>query len=239
MRDLGSRGLLAAAVAGIVWGLVGCTSGLDGRYGAIGDEPYLWAPAPSAEIARPLASADIGRRKNTGWRMGPLYLTGRLADWLQGANREGDWETTGKGEEYIDKGAVPWLFTWGYQFEFVRGQEGQMSTLVTILPLIAGMDKSLFIPTVNLLVGLRSPSGKWDFGAGPYYAPRVYSGKDELGEDEYPDDDVHLWGLGLTVGLGYTIGVDSPVRVPIGLAVGFAGDATAYSLTIGWNMEEW
>lgn len=223
----------SAAIVGMVSGLLGCTGGvtmLDGRYDALpvpgGSETWersvSSAPAPSMEVPHLLASeGEMKRATNTGWRMGPLIVTGRLADWLKGEND--------KSKEYIT--GFPWLFAWGYQFEMERGPEGQTNTLVTILPLIAGMDKSMLIPTLNVLVGLRLPNGI-DFGAGPYYAPRVYD------DSAYESDQVHLWGLGLTVGAGYTFGRYSSVKIPVGIAVGWAGDAVVYSVTMGWNMQE-
>jgi hypothetical protein len=223
-------GLLAA----VALGSVGCTCGmatLDGGCREFAGRRAVSAPVPVAEVSRPLAAAKGVRSRNTGWRMGVLYVDGDLADWLKESH-----------------GAGRWLSVWGYQFDIERGlPDDRVKTVVAIIPSLAGLDKSMIIPNVNVLVGLRfwnaDNTRGFEFGAGPHYAPRVYDAKKPGGEDWYPSDDIHLWGLGFTFGVGYTFvanaGLDNEMRVPIGLAGGFAGDGVIWSLTIGWNMKEW
>lgn len=227
MRDLGSRGLLVAAVVGIVGGLVGCTSGvttLDGGYHGIGDRPVSLEPAPLGQIGRRLPSSGILKPTNMGWRMGPLYMDGALVDWLKGGNE--------KNRYYLGEDDVPWFFAWGYQFEYVSGPEDQTKSVVMVIPAIVGLDKSMFIPTVNVLVGLRSANNKFDIGAGPHFSPR------ETTDDAYKYDKVHLWGLGLTAGFSYTLGDETGMKIPLAVAVGWAADVTTYSVTIGWRVPE-
>ena len=223
-------GLLAAAALGSV----GCTCGtatLGGRGRELAGRRAVSPPAPAAEVSRPLAAAKGVRSRNTGWRMGLLHVSGSLRDWLDSQD-----------------GAGPLLSVWGYQFDIERGlPDDTVKTVVMIIPTLAGLDKSMIIPNVNVLVGLRfwnaDNTRGFEFGAGPHYAPRVYDAEKPGGDPWYPKDDIHLWGLGFTFGVGYTFvanpGLDNEMRVPIGLAGGFAGDGTIWSLTIGWNMKDW
>lgn len=198
--------VLQAAVVATVSGLVGCTSGLDGRYHEIGDRPPLSAPVPSAQIARPLASATDDRIRNTGWRMGTVYVIGTPADEL----REHD--------------AGPCLTAWGYQFEIMRGKYGEANTLFQIIPLVVGLERSVAIPSVNVLAAVRLANGV-EFGGGPHYSPRM----------KYSEDPMFISGLGLAASVGYAFGAGE-LRIPVNFAVVFAGDSTTYSLTLGWTL---
>ena len=240
-RGLGGLSLCVSrvAVVAVVSGLAGCTSGVTmldgvprrlparGRWGFTAgtgtwEQPVSSAPPPSAETARPLASAAGERRTNQGFRMGLVCVDGAgdLADWLEDHHKS-------KGTQF---------FALGYQFEIQRGAEGETNTLVEIIPSIAGMAQSWVIPSVNILVGLRFPNG-FEFGAGPHFAARKRH-KDDL-EDRYAWDGVHVWGLGLTVGVGVTFEAqaeEGSLRIPIGLSAGIAADGVTYSFTFGFNL---
>jgi hypothetical protein len=214
------RGRLAISALALL-GLVGCTGGvtaLDWKHRESGERPALATPAPRALTARvPGASGVAEKTTNTGWRFGAVYVTGDLAKRLDEGYRAG-----------------PLLSLFGYQFDVQRGGEGETRTVVQIIPALAGLDTSIPIPTLNVIVGLRFANG-FEFGAGPHWAYREY----EL-QTLYPDDGIHVWGGGFTVGVGYTISDQSGrLSIPVSLAAGLAEDGVMWSLTIGWSMTEW
>ena len=243
------RGRLGISTLALL-GLVGCTGGvtaLDWKHRAassgqrrrpacgaeaptarrrpdreLGERPVLATPAPRALTARvPGASGEAAagaeRTTNTGWRFGAVYVTGGLAKRLDEGYRAG-----------------PLLSLFGYQFDIERGGEGETRTVVQIIPALVGLDTSIPIPTLNVIVGLRLPNG-FEFGAGPHWAYREY----EL-QTLYPEDGIHVWGGGFTVGVGYTVTDQSGrLSVPMSLAASLAEDGVMWSLTIGWSMGEW
>ena len=108
---------------------------------------------------------------------------------------------------------------------------GSTVGLVDIVPMILGMDESMLIPTLNILVGLRMPN-QLEFGIGPHFSPRAA----EL--TEYFDDKVHVEGLGLSASLGWAYRTDGGVTMSFNLSAMWAGDLEAYGITFGWNMPE-
>lgn len=211
------RSLRRAALFGLLAlpGLVGCAgsaSTLHGGPGRFGGRPAVCAPEASADVARRLASAgETGgdRFTNTGWRMGVLHVSGGAADTLK---------------DEFDIGPV--LSVWGYQFEWLRGNYGDMNGLVDILPAVVGLESSAAIPTVNMLAGIRFGSGL-EIGGGIHYSPRM----------EVAQDEARIPGLGFTGSIGYAFGkrFGGELRIPVNLSVILTGDSMTYCLTIGWT----
>jgi hypothetical protein len=152
---------------------------------------------------------------NSGWRVGLIHLRGQ-------------------GVEPVSQlaGAGGALSLWGYEWEFEHGRFGEGVGLFKLVPLVAGLERSLAIPVANVLVGVRFPGAgrwQWEVAAGPHISPRM----EEVFE-ETPTGRVPGWGL--AVGLGATCRTSGGVNVPIGLCYVSAGDAEAWGLTFGWNM---
>ena len=198
------------AVVAAVSGLAGCASTVtvvDGRCRGIGDRPLLSVPAPSAETARPLASANGSEvARNAGWRMGMVQVGGAVADTLR------------------DKDLDTQLSVWGYQFEYHYGILGGINGLVTIMPMIVGLESSASIPVLNVVIGLRFANG-FEFGGGLHYSARL----------EYQED---VPGLGAAFSVGYAIrtGAEGRVSIPFNFGYVKAGDSEAYTITVGWTI---
>ncbi len=71
-------------------------------------------------------------------------------------------------------GIGPVLTQIGWQFErrLFYGT-GSMSGLVEFIPLIGGLEQGKFLPSANLLFGMRSKTG-FEFGVGPNISPKGY-----------------------------------------------------------------
>ncbi|MEY4905543.1 MAG: hypothetical protein RLZZ292_3358, partial [Bacteroidota bacterium] len=69
-------------------------------------------------------------------------------------------------------GINPILTQIGWQFErrLFYGT-GSMSGLIEFIPLIGGLDQGKFLPSANLLIGMRSKKG-FEFGVGPNISPK-------------------------------------------------------------------
>lgn len=234
-----ARWLVAVVASGLP--VLGCTGGAylaDGGYRdalVVGTERSLAVgledgadaedrfaalePAVSARVARALASARDPATKgmNTGWRMGAMYLGGRSAD-----------ELLAKGT--IDNRVIS---AWGYQFQWQYGEGPGTVGLVDVVPMLMGLDESMLIPSLSVLVGLRLPTtsrGCFEFGLGPHISPRA----PEL-EPFSEDDDAHIAGLGIAGSIGWFFETPGGVNMSVNYSLMRSGDLTAHGVTFGWN----
>ena len=91
----------------------------------------------------------------SGPRLGITVLTGETAKIFKSPKIDGGYD------------AIPVLTQFGYQFEINYLNEGNFQALFEIIPVIVGLDQSLFVPVLNLLNGLRSSKSGLEFGFGP------------------------------------------------------------------------
>lgn len=96
------------------------------------------------------ATVSIG-----GPRFGFAFLTGTSAEFMRREKSQG-------GQE-----GYPALFQFGYQFEKVYLNEGNLQAIVEFLPMLSGMDQGLLLPSFTLLNGFRSAKSGWEFAFGP------------------------------------------------------------------------
>jgi len=61
----------------------------------------------------------------------------------------------------------PLFFQFGYQFEKQYLNEGNFQALFEVIPMISGLEQSLFIPNIALLNGFRNSKNGWEFAFGP------------------------------------------------------------------------
>jgi len=94
--------------------------------------------------------------KMSGFRIGVSVLGGTKAAELKSVLR--------------DSRASPVVtqFGWQYEFRFPAG-EGGVAAIVEIIGLVGGLNQGLFIPSINLPIGIRSASG-FEVGAGPHFS---------------------------------------------------------------------
>ncbi|MHC4252946.1 MAG: hypothetical protein ACYS9X_27830 [Planctomycetota bacterium] len=170
-----------------------------------------FGPAESARTARSLLSVS-SPGTNTGWRMGGFVVGGPSVD------------------KMLDNKTLDskFLSAFGYQFQREYGM-GETKGLLDVIPLVMGLDQSLFIPSVSVVVGLRFPNGL-EVGLGPHWSPRL----PEL--DPFPNDDVHIEGLGLAGHIGYAWN-PGDMTVSVNYSFMKAGDLSAHGITFGWKFE--
>jgi hypothetical protein len=94
-----------------------------------------------------------------------------------------------------DKTAIPLLAQFGWQFErqFPAGKSG-LSAIVEVLPLVGGMNLGIFIPSVSMLIGIRTKNG-YEIGAGPQVSLAGSEGKAKVGTGM-------VFGAGMTRRIG-------------------------------------
>lgn len=61
----------------------------------------------------------------------------------------------------------PIFFQLGYQFEKQYLNEGNLQALFEVIPMVSGLEQSLFIPNVAFLNGFRNSKNGWEFAFGP------------------------------------------------------------------------
>ncbi len=96
------------------------------------------------------ATVSIG-----GPRFGFAFFTGYTANFMTRPKSQGG------------HGGYPAMFQFGYQFEKMYLDEGNLQALVEFIPSLSGMDQGLMLPSFTLLNGFRSAHGGWEFALGP------------------------------------------------------------------------
>jgi hypothetical protein len=61
------------------------------------------------------------------------------------------------------------MFQFGYQFEKQYLNEGKFQGLFEFIPMVTGIDQSLFIPSFSILHGIRNNKNGWEFAFGPTF----------------------------------------------------------------------
>jgi hypothetical protein len=154
-------------------------------------------------LAQPLAS-DSGRvstepLKLSGPRFGVTYVSGDLADRLD--------------DEF---GAAPILTQFGWQFETrLFTTDTGLSGVTEIVPLIGGLEQSLFLPSFSFLIGLRTANGI-EIGLGP---------------------NASLAGTAYVIAGGVTQRYGS-LNVPVNLSAVLSGEGVRLSLLLGFNLAQ-
>lgn len=80
---------------------------------------------------------------NNGPRMGMAYLTGSMAERFAAPENLGGYN------------ARPWLTQFGYQQEIQYMSSGHFQALIEAMVMVAGLDQSMFIPSLVILNGFR------------------------------------------------------------------------------------
>jgi hypothetical protein len=96
----------------------------------------------------------------------PLKMSGfRIGVSVMGGSKAAEFKAA-----MHDSRAAPIIsqFGWQYEFRFPAG-EGGMAAVVEIIGLVGGLNQGLFIPSINLPIGIRSASG-FEIGAGPHFS---------------------------------------------------------------------
>ncbi|MCH8554856.1 MAG: hypothetical protein LAT76_06840 [Schleiferiaceae bacterium] len=103
------------------------------------------------------------------------------------------------------------LFGWQFEWQYFQTENGGAG-LIELIPMIAGLDQGLFIPSVNMLIGYRTFRGM-EVGFGPSINPM---------------------GSGMVLGFGYNF-TNGYVNFPMNVALVKGKDSLRFSLTFGFN----
>jgi len=146
---------------------------------------------PSDAVTGPPAKPQV---KFSGPRLGCTYLSpGTSAQWI------------------IDRGKQPFVSQFGWQFETrIFTSNSGISGLAEFVPLIAGLEQGLFLPSGSILFGLRGPGGL-EFAVGP---------------------NVSLTGFGMVFAAGTSFHIDDiyfPVNIAFVPSVGKATTTVSYT----------
>jgi hypothetical protein len=145
----------------------------------------------------------------SGPRIGATYLGSELVDRINEEFGEID-PNTGEVSERIDP-SFPVVSQFGWQFErrLIQSRRG-LTVMSEFVPLIGGLERGLFLPSMSFLVGLRAPSGL-EVGVGP---------------------NVSLGGAGYAVAAGVNQDLGE-FSVPVTLAAVFSDDGPRVSFLVG------
>ena len=113
--------------------------------------------------------------------------------------------------------AEPFLTLFGWQFEtqFFSLPSGTTGIL-EFVPLIAGLEQGLFLPSGSLLVGMRGPAGM-EFGVGP---------------------NLSIAGAAMVFAAGVNLR-SSEINFPVNFAVVASPNGARYSITVGFNVRRY
>jgi hypothetical protein len=108
----------------------------------------------------------------------------------------------------------PYVSQFGWQFEHrLYTSDDGLSALTEWVPLLSGLEQGVAIPSLNWLVGIRTPSGT-EFGLGPNITPA---------------------GVGLTLAAGVTIR-SGALNIPLNFAVVSSKSGPRVSIMTGFNI---
>ena len=91
----------------------------------------------------------------SGPRMGLTIFSGQTAQIYKTSKALGGFD------------AMPFMFQFGYQFEVKYLNEGNFQALFEFIPAVTGLDQGFFIPSFNILNGLRHNRNGLEFAFGP------------------------------------------------------------------------
>lgn len=122
------------------------------------DEEKLKQLTQNSAFETPLNVPETRRLNLSGPRMGCTIFTGDLAGRIKAPLEQGGLDGT------------PVMFQFGYQFETTYLNQGGLQALFEFIPVITGFDQGQFIPSINIMHGLRSNKSGWEFAFGPNFS---------------------------------------------------------------------
>jgi hypothetical protein len=90
----------------------------------------------------------------SGFRVGAVGVFGDNATVLRAPINEGGFDVS------------PFLFQFGYQFETQYLNQGRLQALFEIVPMISGIEKGMFLPSLSILHGIRDNKSGVEFAFG-------------------------------------------------------------------------
>lgn len=141
------------------------------------------------------AYSDPARTNHSGPRVGVVYFSADKID-------------------DVEINHVASLFGWQVEHRYAGG-ENKISGIVEFIPLVAGVESGLFLPTISVLIGIRFPNG-FHLGAGP---------------------NISLAGSSIVLGAGYNYQADE-LNIPLDFAFAVHKQEFRVSFSTGFNLPE-
>jgi hypothetical protein len=146
-----------------------------------------------------LAKSSRGRMSLSGPRFGVSLVKGDNADRLK---------------ERFDVKPIVTQFGWQFETRFLSTTDG-FAGLSEWIPLVAGVEQGVFLPSLSWLIGFRSAKGN-EIGFGP---------------------NISLGGVGLVLAGGITARTET-LNFPFNVAVALYKQSVTISLLVGFNAAE-
>jgi hypothetical protein len=118
-----------------------------------------------------------------------------------------------KNEHDLEVGPNISQFGWQFEKQFYSKREGGVTAITEFVVLAGGMDQGVVLPSLNWLVGLRTPEGA-EFGIGPNITPA---------------------GTALAIAAGMTFRAGA-LNVPVNVAIVPSKTGTRISLLSGFSL---
>lgn len=106
-------------------------------------------------FANAVNTPEVSKLDCSGPRMGLTFLTGDAAKVMKAPTDKGGFD------------GYPMLYQFGYQWEVQYLNEGNFQGLFEFVPLIAGLEQGMFIPSFTIMNGIRDNKNGWEFAFGP------------------------------------------------------------------------
>jgi hypothetical protein len=190
---------------------------------------------------------EVTQLNCSGPRMGVTFITGDAAKIMKAPKSAGGFD------------AYPVLYQFGYQWEVQYLNEGNFQGLFEFVPLVAGLEQGMFVPSFTVLNGLRDNKNGWEFAFGPTFTiNRKAEGYYDNGNwilhentfsyyDTVPDNHTYVSRLdsrghvristGFVFAFGKTIKSGS-LNLPINIFLNPNKDGLRFGISVGYNAKK-
>jgi len=190
-----------------------------------------------------IMNPNVDRLNLSGPRFGFTFFTGTAAEVISAKNNEGGFN-----------GRPSFMYNLGYQFEIQYLNAGKLQALFEIIPTVTGLEQSLFLPTINVLHGLRhnihgyevavglslgvAPQAKGYYDDnGQWFLERAWDGE---GSNPFPIEtrldrrgDIRFSsGLVIAAGKSFKSG---RMNIPVNVFIIPSPYGTRYGISLGFN----
>jgi len=190
-----------------------------------------------------IVNPEVDRLNLSGPRFGFTFFNGSSADVISAKKADGGFD----GRPYL-------MYNLGYQFEVQYLNAGKLQALFEIIPTITGLEQGLFLPTVNVLHGLRHNINGLEVAVGLSLGvtPQAEGYYDDQGNwnlaDEWTGEEPNpnplenrldrrgdlRFSSGLVIAAGKSF-KSGRMNIPVNLFVVPSPFGTRYGISVGFN----
>lgn len=190
-----------------------------------------------------IMNPNVDRLNLSGPRFGFTFFTGTAADVISAKNDVGGFDSRPN-----------FMYNLGYQFEIQYLNAGNLQALFEIIPTVTGLEQGLFLPTINVLHGLRHNIYGYEVAIGLSLgiAPQAKGYYDENGkwllERDWDGEGVNpnpietrldrrgdlRFSSGLVIAAGKSF-KSGRMNIPVNLFIIPSPYGTRYGISLGFN----